>query len=641
MTTAYEQNLRRARAQPSAYWLERASMIEWERAPTAALGEAGTGPADWFPDGRLNMCHNALDRHVARGRGALTALVAISAMTGNEARFSFAELALRTAKVAGMIQACGVQAGDRVIIYMPMVAEAAIAMLACARIGAVHAVVFGGFAARELAKRIVDAQPRLILTASGGIEPGRTVPYLPILDEAMAIANASALSRIVLRRAEIPCELGEHDQDWTVAEAAAPAVPCVPMPATAPLYILYTSGTTGIAKGVVHDTGGYAVALMTSMADVYGVATGDCFWAASDIGWAVGHSFTVYGPLIAGCTTILYEGKPVGTPDAGVFWRIVRDHNVNVLFTAPTALRAIRRDDPYGEFIAATPMPSLRALFLAGERTDPDTLLWARAQLQRPVIDHWWQTELGWPALAVCYGLSEDKVVAGSAGKPVPGYDFVVMGPHGEPLAPGDVGELAIRLPLPPGCLIGLWDAEQKCTESYFARYPGHYATGDAGWRDDEGYFHIASRVDDLINVAGHRLSTGGIEQILLSHPAVTECAVIGAADSVKGMVPVALAVLGKGHDKKGIAAALVARVRAELGPVAAFRSVAFVPALPKTRSGKIVRGAIRAIADGQDIEIPASVEDPDTLGLAREALRSMGYANARVACAGKGSIVP
>lgn len=602
---------------PAAFWMKAAEAIDWEQAPTRASDPQDDGIWTWFPDGRLNTCHNAVDRHVAAGRGDRVALIHDSAMTGTIKRFTYADLQREVARVAGMIRAEGVALGDRVIIYMPMVPEAVFAMLACARIGAVHSVVFGGFASHELAKRIDDAEPRLVLTASCGLEPGRTVAYKPLLDAAIELAGHKVPRTIVLQRPEQAATLlPGRDLDWSAALAAAEPADCVAVPSDHPLYILYTSGTTGIAKGVVHDNGGHAVAMAWSVPNIYGVGRDETFWAGSDIGWAVGHSYIVYGPLIHGCTSVMYEGKPVGTPDAGAFWRVIRDHQVDVFFTAPTAIRAIKRDDPEGRLLAEKGTGRLRALFLAGERADPDTLGWAEAMLGIPVIDHWWQTELGWPALGTCIGLGDTRTRHGSAGHPVPGYGFAILDQEDDDLEAGEIGDIVLKLPLPPGCFPTLWQRHAHFQDAYLSQHRGYYTTGDAGMVDEDGFVHVMSRIDDIINVAGHRLSTGSIEQIVSAHPAVAECAVIGANDDLKGMVPIGLVVLKAGAkaSEADVAGQIVQRVRDELGPVAAFKSVHVVASLPKTRSGKILRSTIRAIANGERPAVPATIDDPSAL---------------------------
>lgn len=613
----YAEAYRSSVADPAGFWMEAAELIDWDMRPARAADPQADGTWRWFPDGRLNTCHNALDRHVARGRGDRVALIHDSAMTGMIRSFTYAQLRDEVALVAGILCDQGVESGDRVVIYMPMVPEAMFAMLACARIGAIHSVVFGGFASRELANRIDDAKPRLVMTASCGLEPGRTVAYMPLLDAALDLAHHKVNRTIVLQRPQLAARLTEgRDVDWESLRYSARRVSCRPVSSDHPLYILYTSGTTGIAKGVVHDNGGHAVAMAWSMPNIYGIGPDETFWAGSDIGWAVGHSYIVYGPLIHGCTTVMYEGKPVGTPDAGAFWRVVRDHDVNVFFTAPTAIRAIKRDDPEGRWIAAQGTGQLRALFLAGERADPDTLQWAERILQMPVIDHWWQTELGWPALGTCLGLGERATRHGSAGRPIPGFRFEILGPDHASRPFGVTGDIVLRLPLPPGCLPTLWQRPEHFREAYLAQHPSTYTTGDAGLIDEDGFIHVMSRTDDIINVAGHRLSTGTIEQIMAAHPAVAECAVIGADDAVKGTVPVGLLVLKtgvtQGQDK--IVEEVIARVRGELGPVAAFKTALIVDALPKTRSGKILRATLRAIVNGDSPPTPATIENPDVL---------------------------
>lgn len=601
---------------PQGFWMRAAEAIDWAVAPTRACKPQSDGMWTWFPDGELNTCHNAIDRHVAAGRGDRIALIHDSAMTGQVRRFTYGQLRDEVARAAGMIAEQGVGTGDRVIIYMPMIPEAVFAMLACARIGAVHSVVFGGFASAELAKRIDDAAPKLVLTASCGLEPTRIVAYKPLLDAAIDLAAHKVPRIVVLQRPELEARLvAGRDVNWAETLAAAQPMDCVPVPSEHPLYILYTSGTTGIAKGVVHDNGGHAVAMAWSVPNIYGIGQDDTFWAASDIGWAVGHSYIVYGPLIHGCTSVMYEGKPVGTPDAGAFWRVIRDHKVDVFFTAPTAIRAVKRDDPEGQLLAEG-VGGLRALFLAGERADPDTLRWAEAMLGIPVVDHWWQTELGWPALGTCIGLDDLRTRHGSAGHPIPGYRFAILDAEDHELASGEIGDIVLRLPLPPGCLSTLWQRHPHFREAYLSQHAGCYTTGDAGMIDDDGFVHVMSRIDDIINVAGHRLSTGAIEQIIAAHPAVAECAVIGADDALKGMVPIGLVVLKAGvtASRETIVAEVVARVRDELGPVAAFRSAHVVNLLPKTRSGKILRSTIRCIANGQGYTPPATIEDASAL---------------------------
>lgn len=619
MSDQYDEAYRRSVENPDQFWLEAAQAIHWNIMPTVAHDGQ-----HWFPDGTMNSCYNAVDRHVDEGRGDKIALIYDSPVTGKVQHWTFAELKEAVAQTAGMIAAQGVGKGDRVIIYMPMVPEAVFAMLACARIGAIHSVVFGGFSATELAKRVDDATPKLVLAASCGIEPGRVVAYKPLLDDALHLAYHKVESCIILQRDMLEAELlAGRDHDWDAAFAFAPCVDPAPVASTDPLYILYTSGTTGVPKGVVRDNGGHAVALRWSMENIYGLKTGDTFWAASDIGWVVGHSYIVYGPLFHGCATILYEGKPVGTPDAGAFWRVIRDHGVDVFFTAPTAIRAIRREDTQGAFITKTGVGNLRALFLAGERADPDTVHWAEQNLKMPIIDHWWQTELGWPAVATCLGLDRSETLAGSAGHPVPGYRFHILDENHQRQSPETIGEIVIEMPLPPGCFPTLWNNETGYQESYLTHHPGYYTAGDAGMIDHEGRVHVMSRIDDIINVAGHRLSTGGMEQVIGAHPAVAECAVIGIPDTLKGELPFALVVTKAGNTitEEDLARELAAKVREEIGPVAAFRQSAVVDKLPKTRSGKILRGTLRKIARGEDYIMPATIEDPYALELAKEAM--------------------
>ena len=604
-------------ADPEGWWAEAAEGIDWarrwDRVFDPALGTFG----QWFAGGRLNICANALDRHVAAGRGGQTALIWDSPMEGRVVRLSYTALRDRTAHVAGALARLGVRQGDRVVIYMPMIPEAVIAMLACARLGAVHSVVFGGFAAAELAKRIDDAAPRAIVSASCGLEPGRIVPYKPMLDAAIALSAHKPELCLIFQRPHVTAELiAGRDHDFAEAEAAAQPHDPVPIAATDPLYVLYTSGTTGKPKGVVRDAGGYAVALHTSMSMIYGLGAGDVFWTASDVGWVVGHSYIVYAPLLAGCTSILYEGKPVGTPDAGAFWRVCAEHGVKVLFTAPTALRAIKQQDPEAALLARHDLGRFEALFLAGERCDPPTAIWAAAKLQRPVVDHWWQTETGWPITAGFRGLGLFPAKPGSGGRPAPGYDLQVLDDAGAVLSRGASGNLAIRLPLPPGCAPTLWGDAAGFRQAYLADFPGWYRTGDAGVIDEEGDVSVMGRTDDIINVAGHRLSTGGMEEVLASHPDVAECAVVGVLDGLKGQVPLGLVVLKAGarRDPGEVERELVALVRERIGPVAAFKTAHVVARLPKTRSGKILRASLRRLADGQDPRPPPTIDDPAIL---------------------------
>jgi propionyl-CoA synthetase len=630
--SVYRSIYERSLEQPEAFWAEAAQALHWERPWTRVLDGEKAPFFRWFVGGRLNTCFNAVDRHVAAGRGAQPAIIHDSPVTGTVRSISYAQLRDLVARCAGMLVRHGVRQGDRVIVYMPMVPEAVVAMLACARIGAVHSVVFGGFAAHELATRIDDARPVLVVSASCGIEPGRVVPYKPLLDAAIEQARHKPRHCIVLQRPQLAAPLQPgRDLDWAEALAAAHPVDCVPVDATDPLYILYTSGTTGQPKGIVRDNGGHATALLWTMRHIYGVQPGEVFWAASDVGWVVGHSYIVYGPLLNGNTTILYEGKPVGTPDPGAFWRVIAQHGVKALFTAPTAFRAIRKEDPEGTHIRRYDLSGFRALFLAGERCDPDTLLWAEAQLGVPVIDHWWQTETGWAICANPLGVELLPVKPGSPTLPMPGYDVRVLDDEGHEVAPGRMGAIVVRLPLPPGCLPTLWNADDRYRQAYLSRFPGYYLTGDAGYRDEDGYLFIMSRIDDVINVAGHRLSTGAIEEVLAGHQDVAECAVIGVADELKGELPLGLVVLKAGVDRPEaeLAKELVQKVRDEIGPVAAFKLVAVVRRLPKTRSGKILRGTMKKIADRSEWKMPATIEDPAVLDEVTAALRRLGYAAA------------
>ncbi|MFI6597656.1 propionyl-CoA synthetase [Nonomuraea sp. NPDC050536] len=598
--------------EPERFWGEAARGIDWDR-PPSVVSEGNR----WFPDGRLNTCHNALDRHVAAGRGDQAALVYDSPVTGVERTYTYAELLEEVRRAAGMLRGLGVQAGDTVVVYMPMVPEAVIAMLACARLGAVHSVVFGGFAANELAVRIDHAKPKVVVSASCGIEPTRVVPYKPLLDAALAQATHQPGHCVIVQREQSPAELVEgRDVDWASNVAQAAPADCVSVAATDPLYILYTSGTTGVPKGVVRDNGGHAVALHWSMSHVYGAAPGEVYWAASDVGWVVGHSYIVYGPLLAGCTTVLYEGKPVGTPDPGAFWRVVATHGVRTLFTAPTAIRAIKKEDPAGQFTGKWDLSGLRYLFLAGERLDPDTYHWASDLLGIPVIDHWWQTETGWPIAANCVGIERLPIKPGSPTKPVPGYDVRILDPEGNQCPPGVEGAVTLRLPLPPGNLPTLYRDDERFAEAYLSRFPGHYLTGDGGYLDDDGYLYVMGRIDDVINVAGHRLSTGAMEEVIASHPDVAECAVIGVADELKGQLPVGFVVLKAGaeRDPAEVERELTGLIRDRIGPVAAFRRAVVVGKLPKTRSGKILRGTMRDIAAGRPYTTPSTIEDPAAL---------------------------
>ncbi len=612
-------------ADPEAAWARAAGGIDWITPPTSIFDPAQGPFGRWFGGGTLNTCANCLDRHVAAGHGERAALVWDSAMAGTVQTFSYAALLDRTARVAGALAALGVRAGDRVVIYMPMVPEAAIAMLACARLGAVHSVVFGGFAAEELAKRIADARPVVVVSASCGLEPGRVVAYKPLLDAAIALSPHQPRACLILQRPQMAAALlPGRDHDFAAAEAAAVPHPPVAVAATDPLYILYTSGTTGKPKGLVRDNGGHAVALHHSMTMIYGMAPGDVFWTASDVGWVVGHSYIVYAPLLAGCTTVMYEGKPVGTPDAGAFWRVCAQHGVRLLFTAPTALRAIKQRDPTGAEMAQYDLSRLEALYLAGERCDPPTALWIAGLLGKPVVDHWWQTETGWPITAGFRGYGLFPAKPGAGGRACPGYDVQALDEAGAVLPAGTVGALCLRLPLPPGCSPTLWQDDDGYRRAYLMDFPGWYRTGDAGSVDADGDVWVMGRTDDIINVAGHRLSTGAMEEVLAAHPDVAECAVVGAADALKGQSPLGMVVLKAGVDRDHatIAAELVALVRDRIGPVAAFKDARVVDRLPKTRSGKILRASLRRLADGEDAAPPPTIDDPAILEEIRLVLR-------------------
>ena len=620
----------RSMQDPEGFWADAAAGIDWVKPWKQVLDRSGAPFYRWFSGGELNTCFNAVDRHVAAGRGAQPAIIYDSPVTDTKRVITYAELQDLVARFGGVLRGLGVAKGDRVIIYMPMVPEALVAMLACARIGAVHSVVFGGFSAHELATRIDDAKPKVIVAGSCGIETNRVVHYKPLLDRAIEEAGHKPERCVILQRPQEPGALiAGRDVGWAEAMAAAQPVDCVPVAATDPLYILYTSGTTGQPKGVVRDNGGHAVAIRWTMANVYGVQPGEVFWAASDVGWVVGHSYIVYGPLLHGCTTVVYEGKPVGTPDPGAFWRVIAEHGVSVMFTAPTAFRAIKREDPQASHLQRYDLGKFRALFLAGERCDPDTLVWAQTTLQVPVIDHWWQTETGWAIAANCLGIEQLPVKPGSPTKAVPGYDVRVLDEGGHEVPAGTNGRIMIRLPMPPGCLPTLWNNDARFEASYLKAEPGYYLTGDAGYKDGDGYLYIMSRIDDIINVAGHRLSTGAMEEVLASHQDVAECAVIGVADQLKGELPLGLVVLkaGVSRDQADIAKELVKLVRDQIGPVAAFKLVAVVDRLPKTRSGKILRGTMKRIADGEEYKMPATIDDPAILGEIEAVLKTIGYA--------------
>ena len=630
MTGEYQQAYDQARDDPEAFWGAAAREIHWDQAFDRVLERSGDPFFRWFKGGKLNICYNAIDRHVEQGRADQPAVIYDSPVTKTKRTLSFRELRDEVARFAGVLRGLGVEKGDRVVIYMPMVPETLIAMFACARLGAIHSVVFGGFASRELAVRIDDAAPKVVVSASCGVEVNRVVPYKPLLDEAIRIAKNKPSHCVVLQRPAQRCELVEgRDVDWQAASSEARPADCVPVESDHPLYILYTSGTTGMPKGVVRDHGGYAVALKWSMHAVYGVEPGEVFWAASDFGWVVGHSYIAYAPLLHGCTTVIHEGKPVGTPDPGEFWRVINEHSVVVLFTAPTAFRAIKKEDPKGEYVRRYDLSHFRYLFLAGERLDPDTYHWACGLLQVPVIDHWWQTETGWPVAANCMGLEPLPFKPGSPTKPVPGYVVEVLDADGQAVAPQQDGAVAVRLPLPPGTLLTLWKNDQRFRDAYLSRYPGYYLTGDGGYIDEDGYLFIMGRIDDVIIVAGHNLSTGSMEEALASHPDVTECAVFGVKDSFKTQLPVGLVVLKAGVDRdhEDIKRELVKIVREQVGPVANFKAVTIVPRLPKTRSGKVLRGTMRKIADAEPYQVPPTIDDPAILEEIKTALRTLGYA--------------
>src|SRR5499427_1437082 len=627
--STYDEVYARWRDAPESFWAEMAEAVHWYKKWDKVLDASRPPFYRWFTGGMVNSCYNALDRNVEQGRGNQPALIYDSPVTKSITTFNYGKLLDAVARFGGVLVRQGLQKGDRVIIYMPMVPEAAIAMLACARIGVIHSVVFGGFAAPELASRINDAQPKLIISASCGIEVDRVVPYKPLLDKAIEIAAVKPERCIILQRPQEKASMVVgRDLDWAELMEDAKSVDCVPVAATDPLYILYTSGTTGMPKGIVRDNGGHLVALKWSMKNIYGVEPGEVFWTASDVGWVVGHSYIVYAPLFNGNTTILYEGKPVGTPDPGAFWRLISQHGVRVLFTAPTAFRAIKREDPNGDYMHKYDLSCFRTLFLAGERCDPDTLLWAQERLKVPVIDHWWQTESGWPISANFAGLGMLPVKPGSATKPVPGYDVQILNEAGKEVGPNETGSIAIKLPLPPGCLPTLWKDDAGYQKAYLSRYPGYYLTGDAGFKDEDGYLSIMSRIDDIINVAGHRLSTGAMEEVLSSHPDIAECAVVGVADAIKGEVPVGFVVLKAGVTRPGkqILQELLDLVRERIGPVAFFKVATVVKRLPKTRSGKILRGTVKKIADGVPYSVPATIDDPVILEEISASLQSLGY---------------
>ncbi len=608
---------------PETFWAQAAQAVSWLRPPQQVFDDSRPPFYRWFPDATLNTCANALDRHVADGRAEQAALIYDSPVTGVKRTYTYGELLDQTARFAGALRALGVAKGDRVVLYMPMIPEAVIAMLACARLGAVHSVVFGGFAAHELATRIDDARPTVVVSASCGIEPSGLVEYKPMLDAALQSAQHKPRSCVIVQRDQHRCPLtAGRDLDWHAVMANSEPVDPVPVAGTDPLYVLYTSGTTGKPKGIVRDNGGHAVALLWSMRHIYDIHPGEVFWAASDVGWVVGHSYIVYGPLLLGATTLLYEGKPVGTPDPGAFWRVASEHRVKAMFTAPTAIRAIRKEDPDGTHLNKYDLSALRYLFQAGERLDPDTYTWASEKLGIPVIDHWWQTETGWAIAANPMGVERFPIKPGSPTLPMPGYDVCVLRADGSRCEAGEEGAICVSLPLPPGALPTLWGDDARFEASYLCEHPGYYLTGDGGYLDDDGYLYVLGRIDDVINVAGHRLSTGPIEALVAAHPAVAECAVIGVADDIKGQVPRALVVLKRGASADGLAEALIAAVRSEIGAVACFKQVDVVPALPKTRSGKILRKTMRDITQGKDGPMPSTIEDPKVLQLIRPILQ-------------------
>jgi propionyl-CoA synthetase len=626
----YEEIYLHAHKNPEAFWAEAAEEISWYQKWDKVLDDSNPPFYRWFTGGQVNTCYNALDRHIdEHGAGERLALIYESPVTGTSSKFTYNDLRAKVAHFAGGLTNSGIKKGDRVLIYMPMVPETVIAMLACCRIGAIHSVVFGGFAAPELATRIDDATPVAIIAGSCGIEPGRVVPYKPLLDEAITIAKHKPSQCIILQRQEyLGNMVAGRDVDWMDVMSAGYSQECVPLASTDPLYILYTSGTTGIPKGIVRDNAGHMVALKWSMTNTYDTFPGEVYWAASDVGWVVGHSYIVYAPLLQGCTTILYEGKPVGTPDAGAFWRVLSDHKVKTMFTAPTALRAIRREDPDATLLESYDLSAFKALFLAGERADPDTMAWAQNHLNVPIVDHWWQTETGWSITGNFLGLGALPIKFGSSTKPAPGFKLEVLNEKATPLPTGEIGALSIKLPMPPGCLPTLWQNDEGYISSYLKDFPGYYQTGDAGFIDEDGYVWVMTRTDDIINVAGHRLSTGGMEEVLAAHPDVAECAVMGVADSLKGQVPIGLLVLKSGIDRaaKEITAEAVQMVRDRIGPVASFKTAVIVKRLPKTRSGKILRGTMRKIAEGQSYKVPATIDEPEILKEITQTLSSVGY---------------
>jgi len=633
MTNPYDEAHAQSINNPDEFWAAAAEDCHWYKKWDKVLDDSNKPFYRWFTGGEINTCYNALDFHIDNGRGDQDALIYDSPVTDTVTKYTFSELRDEVAKIAGVLVSLGVQKGDRVLIYMPMIAESVMAMLACARIGAVHSVVFGGFAAAELATRINDAKPKVIMSASCGIEVAKVIKYKPLLDEAIDISDSKPEKCLVFQRPMAQADMIDgRDLDWVEAVAKVTPADCVPVAATDPLYILYTSGTTGQPKGVVRDNGGHVVALKWTMKNISNVQAGDVYWAASDVGWVVGHSYIVYGPLFNGCTTIVFEGKPVGTPDAGVFWRVIADHKVKTMFTAPTAFRAIKREDPQAEMIKQYDLSNFKALFLAGERTDPDTLHWAEDNLGIPVIDHWWQTETGWAICANCIGIHQFEIKEGSPTKAAPGWNVQVVDADCKQVAAGDIGALVVKLPLPPGTLPTLWQNDERYLESYLDEFPGYYKTADAGFIDADGYVFVMARTDDIINVAGHRLSTGAMEEVLADHPDVAECAVLGVDDKLKGQIPVGFMVLNAGVERNNddIIKEVIQMVRERIGPVAAFKTATVVKRLPKTRSGKILRGTIQKIADNKEYKVPATIDDPTILGEMEEALEGIGYASAR-----------
>jgi propionyl-CoA synthetase len=626
----FDERFRKSIEDPEGFWGEAAEVITWYKKWDKVLDSTNPPFYRWFTGGELNTCYNALDRHVEHGRADQIALIYDSPVTKTIQKFTYRELLDQVSRFAGALKNLGIQQGDTVVIYMPMIPEAAVAMLACARLGAVHSVVFGGFAPHELALRINDAKPKIVVSASGAVEVTRLIEYKPLLDKAIELAIHKPEKCVIFQRPFIKAEMIQNrDLDWKEFASGAEPVPCVPVKATDPLYILYTSGTTGKPKGVVRDNGGHAVALRWSLEHIYDTKPGEVYWAASDVGWVVGHSYILYGPLITGCTTILYEGKSVGTPDPGAFWRVISQHGVKTLFTAPTAFRAIKKEDPSGQYVKKYDLSQFQYLFLAGERLDPDTYHWAHNMLKKPVIDHWWQTETGWPITANCMGIEQFPIKPGSCTKPVPGYDVQIIDNLGKNLNPGEEGLVVIKLPLPPGTLPSLWNADERFIESYMKIFPGYYFTSDGGYIDEDGYVYIMGRVDDVINVAGHRLSTGAMEEVVAQHRDVAECAVIGAQDSLKGQLPVGLVVLKAGiiREEGDLKKELVQMIRNEIGPIACFKEATAVTRLPKTRSGKILRSTMRKIANGEPYPIPSTIDDPSILGEIEDALKKIGYA--------------